>query len=118
MSEKEFSKTNYERFKKAWIYKRNKLIDSDGNMCFTVDSLTEMINVIAGGNNTTFKKVHVKLYGFDKMYMGKDSVKNNQFNQRKITPLKFHLILSNKTHQFYDGNGSTCKVLFANEDKN
>ena len=52
------------------------------------------------------------------MYMEKDSVKDNQFNQRKITPLKFHLILSNKTHQFYDGNGRTCKVLFANEDKN
>ena len=49
MSEKEFSKTNYERFKKAWIYIRNNLIDSDGNMCFTVDSLIEMINVIGGG---------------------------------------------------------------------
>ena len=90
-------------------------------MCFTVDSLIEMINVIwwkFGGNNTTFRKVNVKLYGFDKMYMEKNSVKDNQFNQRKITPLKFHLILSNKTHQFYDGNGRTCKVLFANEDKN
>ena len=68
------------------------------NVHLTVDSLIEIINVITYSNNTTLRKVNVKPYGFDKMYGDKDLVKDNQFDERKITPLKFHLILLNKTH--------------------
>ena len=31
ISEKEFTYTNYERLKKAMVYVKNNLIDSDGN---------------------------------------------------------------------------------------
>ena len=41
----------------------------------------------------------------------------DQFNENKITPTKFYSILLNEIHPFSYGNGRTCKILFANEDK-
>ena len=41
----------------------------------------------------------------------------HQFNERKITPLKFHSILLNKIQPSYDGNCRTSMILFANDDK-
>ena len=117
-SEKEFIETNYERLKKALVYIKNSLIDSDGNMYFTVDSLIETNNIITGSNNIALRKVNVKLYGFDKMHMDKDIIEDkpyhvtDQFNERKITPTKFCSILLNEKHPFYDGNGTICKILF------
>ena len=55
--------------KKALIYIENNLIDSDGNMYLTVDSLIKANNMITGSNHVTFRKVNVKPYGLDKMYM-------------------------------------------------
>ena len=40
--EKEFTETNYKKFKKALLYIENKLIDSDGGMYLTVDFLIEI----------------------------------------------------------------------------
>ena len=37
----------------------------------------------------------------------------DQFNKRKITPTKLFSMLLNGIHSFYDGNGRTCKILFA-----
>ena len=77
--------------------------------------------MITGSNNITLRKVNVKPYGFDKMYMDKDLIEEklyeiiDQFNERKITSTKFYLILLKKIHLFYDGNGRTCKILFAND---
>ena len=47
----------------------------------------------------------------DKLYQIID-----QFSGRKVTSTKFHSILINKIHPFYDGNGRRCKILFANDD--
>ena len=46
----------------------------------------------------------------------------DQFNERKITPrpitpAKFYSQLLNGIHPFYNGNGRTCKILFAKDDK-
>ena len=62
---------NYEKSKKSVSYVENNLIDSDGNIYLTVDSLIEMKNITACSNNVTLRKVNVKPYGFDKMYMAK-----------------------------------------------
>ena len=62
ISEKEFIET---RLQKASVYIENNLIDSDGGMYLTVDSLIE----ITSSNNITLRKVNVKPYGFGKMYM-------------------------------------------------
>ena len=41
-------------------------------MYLTVDSLIKTNNIITGSNNITLRKVNVKPYGFDKMYMDKE----------------------------------------------
>ena len=79
-------------------------------------------NIITGSNNITLRKVNLKPYRFDKMYMDKELIGNklyqiiDQFNERKIASTKFYSILLNKIHPFYDGNSRTCKKLFANHD--
>ena len=66
------------------------MIDSDGNMYLTVDSLIEINNVITDSNNINLRKVNVKTYGFDKMNMDKDIVEDkpyqiiDQFNETKL----------------------------------
>ena len=122
ISEKEFNETNYKRLQKAFVYIENNLIVSDGGMYLTVDSLIEINNIIIGSNNITLRKVNAKSYGLDEMYMDKELIEDklyqiiDQFNGRKITSTKFYSILLNKIHQFYDGNGRTCKILCANDD--
>ena len=123
ISETDLTKTDHERLTKhSCIYKKN-LIDSDGNMYLTVDSLIGISNITTGSNNITLRKVNAKSYGLDKIYMDKDLIEDklyqiiDQFNERKITPLKFYSILLNEIHPFYDGNGRTCEILFANDDK-
>ena len=91
-------------------------------MYLTGDSLIEINNIIISSYNITFKKINVKPYGLDKMYMDKELIENNlyqiiyQFSERKITSTKFYSILLNKIHPFYDGNGRTCKILSGNAD--
>ena len=55
------------------------MIDSDGNMYFTVDSLIEINNIITGSNNIALRKVNVKPYGFDKMHMDKDLIEDKPY---------------------------------------
>ena len=50
---------------------KNNLIYTDGDMYLTVDSLVEINNIITCSNNITLRKVDVKPYRFDKMYMDK-----------------------------------------------
>ena len=74
MSKKEFTETNYKRLQKALVYIKNNLIDSDGGMYSTIDSLIEINNRIIGSNNIALEKVNVKPYGFDKTYMDKELI--------------------------------------------
>ena len=76
ISEKKFTETNYKRLQKALLYIENNLIDS-GGMYLTVDSLIEINNIITSSNNITLRKVNVKPYGFDKMCMDKELIKDN-----------------------------------------
>ena len=58
----------------------------------TVDSLTEIGNIITGSSNITLRKVIVKPYGFDKKCIDKDLIKDklyqitHQFNEKEIIP--------------------------------
>ena len=95
ISEKEFTETNYKRLQKTLVYIENNLIDSDGSMYLTVDFLIEINNTITGSNNTTLRKVNLKPYGFDKMYMDKELIEDklyliiDQFNEKITTSAKF-----------------------------
>ena len=91
-------------------------------MYLTVDSLIEINNRITSSNNINLRKVNVKPYGFDKMYMDKELIEDklsqiiDHFNVGKITSTKFYSILLYKIHPFYDASGRTGKILFANDD--
>ena len=95
ISEKNFAKTNYKKIQKVLVYIENNLIDSDGGMYLTVDSLIEINNIITGSNNITLRKFNLKSYGFDKMYIDKELIEDkiyqiiHQFNERKIASTKF-----------------------------
>ena len=121
-SGKQFTETNYKRLQKALIYIENNLIDSDGGMYLTVDSLIEVNNIITGSSDITLRKGNVQPDGFDNMYMEKQLIEDklyqiiDQFRERKITSIKFYSILLNKIHTFYDGIDRTCEILFANDN--
>ena len=89
-------------------------------MYLTADSLIGIRNIMTSSNNITLRKVNVKAYGFDKIYMDIELIEDkfyqiiDQFSERKITSTKFYSILLNKVHPFYDGR--TCEILVANDD--
>ena len=55
--------------KETLSFIEKNLIDSDGNIYLTVDSLTKIKKKITGSNNITLRKVNVKPHGFDKTHM-------------------------------------------------
>ena len=61
---------------------------------------------MTGSNNITLRKVNIKAYGFDKIYMDIELIEDklyqiiDQFSERKITSTKFYSILLNKIHNF------------------
>ena len=67
ISEKEFTETDYEGLKRALVYIKKSLIDSDGNMNLAVDSIVEIDNIITGSNNTISRNVNVKPYELNKV---------------------------------------------------
>ena len=83
VSEKELADTNYQSFKKAMSCIENNLIDSDGNRYLTVNYLIEVKNIIVGSNNITFRKVNVKPYGFEKIYIEKDLIEDKFYRIKR-----------------------------------
>ena len=96
ISKKEFTETNYKILQKSLVYIKSNLVDSDGGMHLTFDSLIEVNNTTIGSNHITWRKVNVKPYGFDKIYLNKKSIEDklyqkiDQFNERKIATSKFY----------------------------
>ena len=63
------------------------------------NSLKEVNDITTSSNNFTLKKVNVKAYGSEKMYMDKELIEDqfyqiiDQFSERKITPKQITSIL-------------------------
>ena len=99
------------------VYIKYNLIDSDGNIYLTVNSLIEINNMMNSSKNITLRKVHEKPYGFDKILIDKDLIEYkfyqiiHQFNETRIANVKFYSILLNKIHLFYDRNEKASKIL-------
>ena len=93
--------------KKAFVNIKYNLVDADGNMHLTIGSLIEINSITTGSNNISSRKVNVKPYRFNKMYMDKDLIYYklyqivDQFSERKTTTLK----LCSTIHRFSDRNG-------------
>ena len=64
LSEKEVTETNYKTLQEVLVYIENDLLDADGSMYLTADSLIEISNIITSSNNITLQKVNVKLFEF------------------------------------------------------
>ena len=84
------------------VYIKINLIDSNGSIYLTVDSVIEINNIIPISSNITLRKVNVEPYRFDEMYMDnrRQALSNTRSIQRKIATLKFYSIPLNKIYPF------------------
>ena len=116
--EKELTALNLQRMIDACNYKNSNLIDSNGDLFLTVDSLITLNNIILGSNNIWLRCVNVKPAFHNKQYLDFSKIEFelykliDLFNDRYITHLSFCKEFLNKIHPFLDGNGRTCKILF------
>ena len=119
--ENELNHINFIRMIKACEFKNEELINKDGDLYLTVDSLIIINSYITGSHNIQLRQINVKPAFHDKQYMDFTRIESelytlvDKFNERQITPRCFCNIFLDKIHPFSDGNGRTCKILF--EDK-
>ena len=99
-------------------FKNKELINADGDLFLTVDSLIIINNYITGSHNIQLRQVNVRPTFYNKQYMDFTRIEPelyklvDQFNERKITPITFCDIFLDKIHPFADRNSRTCKLLF------
>ena len=115
--EKELTALNLKRMINACNYKNSELINSDGDLFLTVDSLITLNNIL-GSCNISLCCVNVKPAFYNKQYLDFSKIEFelykliDLFNDRYITHRDFCQTFLNKIHPFLDGNGRTCKILF------
>ena len=63
--EREFNIQNLMRMKRAHDFKKRELIDKDGGLFLTVDSLIRINNIITNSHNLHLRHVNVKPAGYD-----------------------------------------------------
>ena len=119
LEEGEFTDQNYELMQTALEYRNiYYLIDKNGKLFLTVDSLITLNNIITDSQNLLLRDENVKPEGFDKMYLDKSLIELalyqlvDEFNERKVTHNQFCNIFLDLIHLFRDGNGITCTILF------
>ena len=119
--EGELNNKNLFQMMLARQFKNKELVNKDGDLFLTVDSLIRINNYITDSHNIQLRRINVKPAFYNKQYMDFTRIESelyrlvDQFNERQITPRTFCDIFLDKIHPFADGNGRTCKVLF--EDK-
>ena len=119
--ENELNHINFIRMIKACEFKNKELINKDGDLYLTVDSLIIINSYITGSHNIQLRQINVKPAFHDKQYMDFTRIESelytlvDKFNERQRTPRRFFNTFLDKIHPFSDGNGRTCKILF--EDK-
>ena len=122
--ENELNNINLFRMINAREFKNKELINKDGDLFLTVDSLIRINNYITGSRNMHFRQFDVKPAFYNKQYMDFTRIESelyrlvDQFNDRKISPTTFCDIFLDKIHPFADGNGGTCKILFEEKIQN
>ena len=124
IEEGEYSDKNYYFMQTTLKYKNTYLTYKNGNLFLTLDSLIKLNNIITGSQHIGFRDINVKPTGYSKRYMDKSLVKAafyclvDQFNDRIISHKDFCRTFLDQMHPFQDGNGRTCKILFADQINN
>ena len=124
MEEDEFNIENTMRMKYACDFKNHELINKDGDLFLTVDSLIRINNIITNSHNLHLRRHNVKPAGYNKQYMDESRIEIelyslvDKFNNRRIMPSIFCNTFLEKIHPFADGNGRTCKILFVDKIEN
>ena len=110
--------------KYACDFKNQELINKDGDLFLTVDSLIRINNIITNSHNLHLRRHNVKPAGYNKQYMDASRIETelyslvDKFNDRRITSRTFCDTFLDKIHPFADGNGRTCKILFHGKIEN
>ena len=124
MEEDEFNIENTMRMKYACDFKNHELINKDGDLFLTVDSLIRINNIITNSHNLHLRRHNVKPAGYNKQYMDESRIEIelyslvDKFNNRRIMPSIFCNTFLEKIHPFADGNCRTCKILFVDKIEN
>ena len=119
--EGELNNKNLFQMMLARQFKNTELVNEDGDLFLTVDSLIRINNYITDSCKIQLRRINVKPAFDEKQYIDFTRIESelyrlvDQFNERQITPRRFCDIFLDKIHPFADGNGRTCKILF--EDK-
>ena len=121
--EDELTNKNLFQMLLAQQFKKNELLNEDGDLFLTVDSLIRLNNYVTDSHNIQLRQINVKPAFHEKQYMDFNRIEAelytlvDKFNERKIMPRTFCNIFLNKIHPFSDGNGRTCKILFVDRYK-
>ena len=119
--EREMTNKNLFQMMLAQQFKNKELLNQDGDLFLTVDSLITLNNFVTGSRNIQLRQINVKPALYDKKYMDFTKIESelyllvDKFNERQISTRIFCDVFLDKIHPFLDGNGRTCKILF--EDK-
>ena len=119
--EDELNNENLYQLMLASQFKSKELLNEDGDLFLTVDSLITVNNYVTGSNNIQLRQINVKPAFHNKQYMNFSQIESelyvlvDKFNERQITARRFCNKFLDEIHPFSDRNGRTCKILF--EDK-
>ena len=119
--EDELNNENLYQLMLASQFKNKELLNEDGDLFLTVDSLITVNNYVTGSNNIQLRQINVKPAFHNKQYMNFSQIESelyvlvDKFNERQITARCSCNKFLDKIHPFSDRNGRTCKILF--EDK-
>ena len=121
--EGELTKKNIFQMILALQFKNKELLNQDGDLFLTVDSLITLNNFVTGSCNIQLRQINVKPAFYDKEYMDFTKIESelfllvDKFNERQISTRTFCDEFLDKIHPFSDGNGRTCKILFEDRYK-
>ena len=77
--EKELTETTYKKLQEILVCTKNNFIYINSGMYLKVESLIETNNIIIGSNNISLRKVNLKPYRFDKMYIDQELIKDKLY---------------------------------------
>lgn len=75
-------------------------------LCLTVHSFIDKNNIKTSSNNINLRKVNVKPYGCDKVYLNKDLIEDkpcqliDEFNEIKTNEWDFYFVLPDNRYPF------------------